>query len=173
MKHNLNYEDVVQNWRYCGGNSGRHRNYYNLLFPKEPLPTLVDKCVCGHNIIENCYITNDIQKLVLGNCCIKRFVPKCTRTCSVCGDVHRNTSINKCNTCRNIKTYSGFCIMCKKETNPQYEKCFRCSLPPHVGDGKCFTCAKSIDKKYIQCYKCKMDDVRGGDSLPLNLHKSG
>ena len=24
--------DEIKNWKYCGGNTGRHLNYYNLIF---------------------------------------------------------------------------------------------------------------------------------------------
>ena len=57
----LNSEDVKQNYRYSGGNEGRHKKYFDKCFPNKKIPELVDKCLCEHPIQENCYISNDFQ----------------------------------------------------------------------------------------------------------------
>lgn len=120
--YNLTPEIIADNgWHYCGGNSGRHLNYFKLCFPLKKLPTWTNKCICGHDISENCYITDDDEILVLGNCCIKKFVPKSTRTCEICKEPHKNRIVNKCNSCR-----KGVCDECGKTCNDKYKKCYDC-----------------------------------------------
>jgi hypothetical protein len=104
--YNLSYEDIKNSdWKYCGGDRGRHANYFKLVFPSNLFN--INKinhethCICGHPIVENCYITNEESEiLVLGNCCIKKFIPMCTRTCEKCKLPHKNRKDNKCNNCR-------------------------------------------------------------------------
>jgi hypothetical protein len=110
--YNLTYDEIVNgNWKYCGGRSGRHLNYFKLSCKDEELPEQVNECVCGHKISENCYITNGEEILILGNCCIIKFIPKSSRTCEKCESPHKNRKVNQCNRCRSgvsCKIPSGF-----------------------------------------------------------------
>jgi uncharacterized protein (DUF3820 family) len=101
-KHNITYEMIKDGTvKYCGGNKGSHLNYFKIFFTSDrELPKPEDKCICGHFIVDNCYITDGKEIIVLGNCCIKRFVPKCGRTCEKCGENHKNRKNNLCNKCR-------------------------------------------------------------------------
>jgi hypothetical protein len=106
-KYNLSYEDIKNSkWKYCGGDTGRHKNYFKICFPTDSFTFNIgheNHCICGHLIVENCYITNDeLEILVLGNCCIKKFVPMSTRTCEICKLPHKNRKDNKCKDCRKI-----------------------------------------------------------------------
>ena len=74
--HGLTYEDVKQNWKCAGENMGSHLNYYNLCYSHLEPPAILDRCVCDHPIKENCYATNGRDFLVIGNCCIKKFLSK-------------------------------------------------------------------------------------------------
>lgn len=109
-KHNLTLEEIQSgDWKYCGGNGEqRHKNYFKLIFENDDYPDPDDHCICGHYIVENCYIYkhNIDDILILGNCCIKKFVPKSGRTCSICDKPHKNRKDNLCNNCRktNLKT---------------------------------------------------------------------
>ena len=78
------------------------KNYFFLqnFYKGDTFPATTNKCICEHKIIGNCYITNGERLLVLGNCCIKKFVPDSGRTCDKCGNKHKNRKINRCNTCR-------------------------------------------------------------------------
>ena len=97
-EYGLSYDDIKNNdWKYCGGNRGCHLNYFKLFWKHDKIPKLDTECVCGHAIEENCYITDGTQILILGNICIKKFVPKSSRTCEICGETHRNRKVNKCN----------------------------------------------------------------------------
>jgi hypothetical protein len=112
--YNLTYLDIVNNnFHYCGGNNERHLNYYKLCFNNKELPEKIDKCICGHKISENCYITDGKIILTLGNCCIKKFLPKdkSGRTCEKCGKSHKNRKVNLCNNCKNGygKIYINVC----------------------------------------------------------------
>jgi len=100
QKYNLTYEEI-KNWRYAGGDTGRHYNYFVMIYGEhvKPLPH-TNTCVCNHHIKENCYIRNDDDILILGNCCIKKFIPMSTRTCTYCKSQHRNRKNNICNDCR-------------------------------------------------------------------------
>ena len=63
----------------------------------------------GQYIKRNCYIEKDNDVIVIGNCCIKRFMKKSGRTCSVCEAPHRNIKTNYCNRCKN-EEYRYKCI---------------------------------------------------------------
>lgn len=120
MEYNLTV-DEIKNWKYCGGNYNPHYNYFRLCCPNDDLPDYEDRCACGHKIVENCYITDGEQILVLGNCCIKRFIPKCGRTCEICEQPHKNRKVNRCNECR-----IGICDKCNNECNKNYKICYKC-----------------------------------------------
>lgn len=93
----------VNHYKYAGGSQGRHEKYYRLQSTDKDLkfPDSVTKCMCGHTIKENCYIKNILtgQFVVLGNCCIKKFIPKAGRTCDECAEPHKNRNYNMCNPC--------------------------------------------------------------------------
>jgi hypothetical protein len=117
----------LNKWRYAGGNrNGRHNNYFEMMFKNKPIarPPIKNKCLCGHRIEEQCYIYNkEENKLdVLGNCCIKKFIEKSSRTCEECDQPHKNRKSNKCNDCR-----YRFCKKCNIEKfNGKYEMCNKC-----------------------------------------------
>ena len=122
--YGLTYDEIIQsNWKYCGGNRGRHLNYFQLCCKNEDLPDQVNECVCGHFIEENCYITDGKRILVLGNCCVKKFISKSMRTCEKCGKPHKNRVVNRCNNCR-----IGVCDECDKECKEIYKKCYNCNF---------------------------------------------
>lgn len=99
-QYNIKLGDIKGKWKYCGGEEGRHLNYFNLVCVGEETPNHEKLCICGHKIKENCYITDGTYILTLGNCCIKRFVIDNTRTCEKCGTIHRNRKDNLCINCR-------------------------------------------------------------------------
>ncbi len=120
--YDLTYDEIKNgNWKYCGGNRDRHLNYFKLCCKNEDLPDKVNECVCGHKITENCYITDGEQILILGNCCIKKFIPKSSRTCERCDQPHKNRLVNRCNSCR-----WGICDICDKSCSGAYTKCYGC-----------------------------------------------
>jgi len=122
--YGLSYETIKKSgWKYCGGNSGRHLKYFKLSCPNDDLPEQADECVCGHHIEENCYITDGIEILILGNCCIKKFVPKSSRTCEICEKPHKNRIVNRCAECR-----VGRCDGCGKYCDESYKKCYKCTF---------------------------------------------
>ena len=125
-KYDLSYDDIINSgWKYCGGNQGRHLNYFKLQEGGSwELPSYEEECVCEHSIIENCYITDETRILVLGNCCIKKFIPKSSRTCEYCEEPHKNRVVNRCNKCR-----KGVCDVCNKKCNKKYKKCYNCAFP--------------------------------------------
>jgi len=136
QNYNLTQKDIKnQNFKYCGGNEGRHNNYFKIFFKKKLeenprwIPEFKEECVCGHKIKENCYIINDSNIiLTLGNCCIKKFVPKSGRTCEVCQSPHKNRIVNRCNECR-----VGICDKCDKECSRKYSLCWKCNFANITG----------------------------------------
>jgi hypothetical protein len=99
-RYGIELDDLRTNWKYCGGERGRHLNYYNICCIGEEQPDHEELCICGHRIKENCFITDGYYILTLGNCCIKRFLPYSKRSCENCGREHRNRKDNLCLTCR-------------------------------------------------------------------------
>ena len=105
-KYEMKMEDL-DNWQYCGGDgSGKksHYKYWKLNFGDYQLPEHENNCVCGHYIKENCYITDKTKKelIILGNCCIKKFMKNSGRTCEDCGKPHRNKKIKNAIIVENI-----------------------------------------------------------------------
>ena len=127
-KYNVTIEEITNgSWKYVGGDTGRHLNYFKRVFPNKELHENKKKCICDHVIKENCYIYNKHSGiiLVLGNCCIKRFLPKnrASRTCEMCNETHRNRTVNRCNKCR-----KGFCDECSCVIQTKYRKCYKCAF---------------------------------------------
>ena len=96
--------DFTKQWEYIGGNEGRHLNvFHDKVRKTEALPEVAHQCICTHDIVENCYIRNVItgQILVVGNCCIQRFLKIDTsKKCSRCSAPHKNRKDNFCQDCR-------------------------------------------------------------------------
>ena len=53
------------------------------------MPTHKCACVCEHAIKHNCYITDGTDIIVIGNCCIKKFMEHCNRTYEICNKPHK------------------------------------------------------------------------------------
>ena len=144
-QYNLTFEEFYDKWKYCGGDGDKP--YFRLCFKDRELPKHKSNCVCGHDIIKNCYITNGVEILILGKCCIKRFMKHNTRTCEICEKPHKNRLVNLCNDCK-----TGHCHECKKPCNPKFDKCFKCKNPDM--HGKCYICKKDCNPNFQQCYPC-------------------
>lgn len=124
-KHNLTLKDIEDSrYFYCGGDKGPSFNYWKKktkgLKIKRPNKTL--KCICGHKILHNFYIANEdfSSVMVLGSTCIQRFIGT-EKTCNVCGVVHKNRIVDRCNSCR-----KGLCDVCDQSINAKYKKCYYC-----------------------------------------------
>ena len=114
-------------YHYCGGDRKHHHNYYMLMYGVgASFPPHKDRCICNHRIKENCYITDNVNIHVLGNCCIKRFLPrdKQGRTCEVCSEPHKNRRVNRCNVCK-VKYCYDCDILLKNES---YKRCYECHV---------------------------------------------
>jgi hypothetical protein len=98
----IDYDDVVNNWKYCGGDSGAHLKYWALTNPDMDVGELdrESKCICGHAIRRNCFISKGDGILILGSCCIKRFMKNSGRTCSQCGAKHKTRKYDLCRECK-------------------------------------------------------------------------
>ena len=109
LKENSTTTNFLTEWEYAGGDDGGRWNYFRQKFGEDAKrPPYMDSCICGHDIIENCYIVNKLTKkiLVVGTCCIKRFLPeRFTRKCSLCGQAHQNRKDNICNDCRGTNVF--------------------------------------------------------------------
>ena len=113
--------------------------------------------MCDHPIVENCYISKDFDintLLIIGNCCIKRFVKSSSRTCENCNAPHKNRSLNYCNDCKEYikRGFTEKCVSCHtlNKRLSKSDKCESCNL------GFCFTCNKKVDPKYKKCYSCNL-----------------
>jgi len=111
-------------WEWIGGDAFSHlvsEQYFDQALKKEQLhvskflqvqkeegeeiktPNSEVLCICGHEIIQNCWLRNKNNKeqiAILGNDCINFWVnPK---LCERCGEIHRNRKDNFCKKCREI-----------------------------------------------------------------------
>lgn len=113
----LSVDALERDFIYIGGNRNSHANYFRLKCPNDVRPPQAHYCVCGHAIVENCYMRNPITQntLTLGSCCIRRFLPNAGRTCAECGGSHRNRKDDLCNLCRLPK-----CAKCQDRFKPIY-----------------------------------------------------
>ena len=111
-KYDLTMEDIKNDWFYMGGETGQHLKNFKNKYKDKPLPPHSDRCVCGHVIKHNCFISNGTDVLVVGTACALRFVPRQDKICDDCKEKHRNRKDNKCNKCRRkfIK-YPTSCIL--------------------------------------------------------------
>jgi hypothetical protein len=110
--------EEIKKWVYCGGDAHTtendntrgqsHLNYwltqkhYDI---RKGKPIHMKECVCKVPIIQQCFISSPDGEeiLVVGNCCINQYTDKgVSRTCSRCGDKHKNRKDDFCNECRKI-----------------------------------------------------------------------
>ena len=152
--YGLTYDDVKQNWKYAGGDTGHHSNYYYMAFSHLQQPEHTDRCVCDHVMQENCYTTDGTDMIAVGNCCIKKFVNQSGRTCDKCGEPHKNRKVNRCNLCR--EEYGDRTYKCDKcgepHTNRFVNRCESCRR------GCCDSCDCPINPNYRECYSCHIKD---------------
>ena len=108
QNYDLSLDEISNGkWFYCGGDHGTHLSYWLLrnktkkqMGKKEwSFPPHESTCACGHPIMRNCYISNKKQILIIGNCCIKKFIHVKSRTCEECGNDHKNRNWNLCRDC--------------------------------------------------------------------------
>ena len=132
----LTDESQLDGFKYCGGDTAEHKNYFKLLYGDNEKPAHSETCVCGHKITENCYVTDSDGKMyVIGNCCIKQFLKKSGRTCEICAKPHKNRKDNLCAGCRSQK------------------------MPPRVNENHCEDCGE-LCGKFDRCYACNNNDPR-------------
>ena len=66
-----------------------------------------NKCICGHDIKENCWLMNTLNKdiaPVIGNCCIKNFLPELKiKHCNLCNKPHKRIVYDICFDCDDKK----------------------------------------------------------------------
>ena len=153
----LTYEEVKRDYKYSGGSKGPHKNYFDLCFPIQDIPEKVVNCLCEHPIQVNCYLSKDFEYdtiLKLGNCCIKKFIDKSSRTCTHCDAPHKNRLFNYCNNCKEYvkRGYTEKCLSCNSLSRSlsKTNKCDTCNK------GSCFKCNKKVDPKFKHCYSCNL-----------------
>ena len=101
QKRKLSLDQVKATYRYCGGDKGKHRRYFQHCRPfNRTLPPRRDLCICGKKLLHNYYIANGPHYLILCKLCIKSFEPTAWRCCEVCGRFHRHGFINRCTECQ-------------------------------------------------------------------------
>ena len=107
---NKDQEDLRIEWKYIGGDkNNKHILYYTLNTNQEnkdkiDFPHHDDKCLCGHPIVEQCWIRNNISNniLVVGNCCVNKIGILTTTKCLRCYIPHKNRINMYCNKCTKI-----------------------------------------------------------------------
>jgi len=94
-------EELHNEYYYIGGDFSYHVNYCQknkLEIPENP----TNRCLCGHKIRNNIFITNGDKILSLGSACYAKFSKKGKqpKQCKDCGIKHRNRKDNLCIRCR-------------------------------------------------------------------------
>lgn len=163
QNYNLSIEEI-KSWTYCGSSgSAENRNYFKVCFPEKELPTPSPTCVCGHGIVENCYITNGETILVLGSCCVKKFMKIPTRSCMDCGAVHKRRISSKCFDCD-----KGSCRHCFQECESNKNICKTCQFIGPPLSRTCDVCKEEFktrkewqtqcdicfEKRFLECDNC-------------------
>lgn len=159
--------EEFKKYKYAGGNKGSHYNYFTTCGLLDDEPKLTYKCICNHSIIENCYLANEDKKvLIIGNCCIKKFVAieNRNRRCNKCNEIHKNRKDNYCSFCREL-CKNNQCNNFKK--NKYTEQCQECitkkekieSWKQYCAKNKgiirnCIDCNKPCGL-YKRCFSCK------------------
>ena len=123
-EYGLNAREVMEKWKYAGGNLGKHRDYFIQVFKTPHLPNYEKHCVCHIPIKLQFYLRDNCNNLlVVGSHCIKKFVKQNGRTCEKCSQPHKNDDVNRCNECR-----VGLCDKCDKIIQRQYYLCYPCKM---------------------------------------------
>jgi len=153
--HGITFKVHREEMIYFGGDKWKHDEYFIEMCEIFGLdnqlarPDEKDQCICGVGIEENCYIVfeddpsgREKPQLVIGNCCIKRYikVEKRSKLCFNCDTRHTNYK-------------SSFCDSCRKECN-------RCGEQKHtvVERGMCIKC-KNIETKRIKAEELRKIDL--------------
>jgi hypothetical protein len=138
-------ESIINDYIYCGGNSGEDLDYFNKNSNGLNIVELcdVDKCDTCNQKISNILLLsnkNDECLRICKKCCdfFGKMPKKSQGICEDCGSEHRNRSDNYCNECRQ----KMYCIKCRKKDI--------CDT-----NGHCKDCVE----KYIFCKDCKYNTV--------------
>lgn len=138
-KYNLSINEI-KDWNFCGGTNKTDLKYFKLVYPNKELPELQKFCLCGHKIKENKYITNGYDIIILGSCCIKKFIPNNKRTCSLCGKNHKRRTSNRCFECS-----LGICDYCNNKCDEYKSICNPCQYQGRLIILKCNYCKNDFN----------------------------
>ena len=116
------------------------------------------KCVCGHDVLINCFIYSSKYNLLLsiGSCCNNKFNDnKKTKFCLFCSKEHKNKSNNVCTDCRSLYKKCG---ICKEYKQNNYKYCSTCYFRANE---KLYNCCSTCNKPkpentYKNCYFCNI-----------------
>jgi len=129
-----------KSWVWVGGCHPKHisilnktEQYFHEYFKgKRDPPEYQVECLCGHPIIENCWIYNkELDKVeTVGNCCIRRCKGTNdgenkngkTKMCRNCNNPHKNKKTIYCNDCKD-----KCCLSCGEVTKG-YMYCYKCFI---------------------------------------------
>lgn len=135
--HGITFKVHREEMIYFGGDTGKHEEYFiemcGIFGLDDQLarPDEKDQCICGVGIEENCYIVfeddpsgREKTQLVIGNCCIKRYIKeeKRSKVCFNCDTRHTNYKSSYCDSCRKV------CSQCGETKHTVVERgmCIKC-----------------------------------------------
>jgi hypothetical protein len=120
--YGLTIDEVLQKWIYCGSNDEKGRKKFYSVYPGYELPEKEPKCICGHSIVKQHYITDgEGGILVIGSECINNILHfSRANRCSNCKQIHKNRKTTLCNDCR-----KHLCD-CGKKKPEEYKRCYSC-----------------------------------------------
>lgn len=119
----ITFKTFHEEMRYFGGDqpddsfSEAHWDYYiNEGGNPDDMPEKEEYCICGTNIVQQCYIVykNDVHGLksrryVIGNECVKKYIALENRTknCKKCKRIHEDLKSSYCMECRKVCRVCG------------------------------------------------------------------
>lgn len=170
QNNNVTYDDFKSGRWSTYGSNFKIEDFKKGL-PNLDIPPEVDSCICGHHIKENCYVSDGQKILILGNCCIKKFLPGgISKRCELCKRSHKNRKNNLCNDCRNLRDCPICSVKYSYKDGPtcdnckHYILCIKCNkwnlkyidnvCKICVDTNQCAKCLNRCKYPYTKCWKC-------------------
>jgi len=145
----------VETWSYYGRRK-TNKNDGNIFIEilGLPVPEYTNSCMCNHFILENCIVSNGKDVAVVGNCCVKRFMP-------ISYEQQKSMHRTKVMVRRKLRMLNKRHIAKAKDIeDTKYEK-------PTFGKYKRKVAWKDIPTSYIQW--CLDNDVRVDETTKIYL----
>jgi hypothetical protein len=141
----------LDDWQYAGGDYNEkepwHAKFKKEFKIKTDWPERADECVCGVEIMYNCFISNRERDwvLVIGRCCINKFIGPNRRRCEICYEPHRNRKRNMCKACYKTSKCKGCGDILDRDE-------------PHKAERMCINCKSEYDYSEFERQRAEYEE---------------